>query len=208
MIKLLLWSVPLLIIPASYIMYRSMPFRRPRYYLYAIVLAIAFFLNLFHVSFINDLVDKTEYFLVYFIVAEFFWFSLRIKKKKVFLVVLFCALGVYGFQHWRWIAAGPVNGLKLWKPDVASIYRRGEVGYRIKDQDLFDRIHPVRVLTLCKQLGRLPFEKQVGFFRTPDGYAQAQFFYKWSDTNQGVRLDIGITITSSGPWEKGFRSYG
>ena len=58
MIKILLWLVPLLVIPVSYVFCRYVPLRKARYYLYAVVLIAAFFLNLFQISFWNELFER------------------------------------------------------------------------------------------------------------------------------------------------------
>ncbi len=190
MIKILLWLVPLLVIPVSYVFCRYVPLRKARYYLYAVVLIAAFFLNLFQISFWNELFDAIEFILINFICMEFFWNLLRVKSRKLFCVFLAVALCIYGFELRRWIIAGPNHARELWKPFTASIYHRGNVEYAVREHDLFNMVHPARLLVLSKKLGGLPFEKQISSYRTPEGFGYADFTYKWSETGQGVRLDL------------------
>jgi hypothetical protein len=190
MIKLLLWLVPLSVVPASYVVYRYCPLRKARYYFYAVVLIAAFFLNLFRISFWNELFDTVEFVSINFICAEFFWNLLRVKSRKLFRVFLVMALCLFGIGLKRWIVAGPNHARELWKPCTASTYHRGSDNYAVREHELFTIFHPARLLVLSKQMGILPFEKQIGSYRTPKGYGYADFTYKWSETSQGVRLDL------------------
>lgn len=190
MVKLLVWLVPLFVIPVSYAFYRYVPLRKARYYFYIVVLIAAFFLNLFQISFWNELFDTVEFIFVNFICAEFFWNLLRVKNRKLFRVFLVFALCLYGFGLNRWIVAGPNHAWELWKPRTASVYHRGSDNYAVREHVLFTVVHPARLLVLSKQLGTLPFEKQISRYRTPGGFGYADFTYKWSETSQGVRLDL------------------
>lgn len=189
-VDLLLWSVPILIIPASYIAYKIIPLRKFRYSCYALALIIAFFLNLFRITFLNDTIDTLEVFAVNFIFAEFFWNFRRVAKGKVFAVLFVIALAGYGLGQWHWLSVGPLKANKLWKPDVASTYCKGTVEYNLKDKDLLNASHPSRLLTLSKRIGTLPLEKTIKTYPLPDGYYHTTLTYKWSATGQGVRLDI------------------
>jgi len=187
MAKLLLWIVPLLIIPVSYVLCRYVPLRKARYYVYAAVLIAAFFLNLFLISFWNELFDTVEFILVNFICAEFFWNLLRMKKRRFFRALFIIALCAYGFELRHWIIAGPNNAQELWKPVTAGVYQCGDIQYAVREHGLFPS---ARLLVLSRRIGRLPFEKTIGAFRTPEGFKYADFTYSWSTTCQGVRLDI------------------
>lgn len=194
MVNFLLWIVPLLIIPVSFVLYRYVPLRKARYYSYAVILITAFFLNLFQISFWNELIDTIEFILVNFICAEFFWNFLRLKKPRpkgrLFRVLFIVALCVYGFELRHWIIAGPNNAPELWKPVAAGVYRRGGIQYAVREHGLFGSVPPARLLVLTRRIGSLPFEKTIGAYRTPEGFRYADFTYSWSTTSQGVRLDI------------------
>ena len=188
--KYLLWSIPLFIVPVSYVFYRYVPLRKARYCFYAGALIAAFFLNLFRISFWNELFDTVEFIFVNFICAEFFWNLLRVKSRKLFRVFLVIALCLFGIGLKRWIVAGPNHARELWKPHTASTYHRGNDNYAVREHELFTIVHPARLLVLSKQLGILPFEKQISSYHTPGGFGYADFTYKWSETNQGVRCDL------------------
>jgi len=190
MINLLLWLVPAFVVPVSYLFYRYLPFRKVRYLIYSLLLIAAFFLNLFQISFWNELFDTVEFILINFIVAEFIWNLLKIKRPKIFIVLFLIALCLYGFELKRWMIAGPDHAAILWKPLTASTYRRDAVDYAVREYELFKRGHQVSVLVLSKRTGALLFEKQIGSYRTPEGFGDAEFSYQWSRTDQGIRLDL------------------
>ncbi|MCU0608500.1 MAG: hypothetical protein MUF22_01875 [Chitinispirillaceae bacterium] len=190
MTEVLLWSIPFLIIPISYLFYRLVPLRKIRYSCYAIVFAGAFFLSLFRLSFRSEIIDTGEVMLINFILWESFWFLGRVAKGKLYLVIAVLALSLYGLENQRWITGGPANAWKLWNPVVASTYERAGVRYSVKEKDCFSRSNPARILTLTRTV-RFPFvEKQIYAYRTPKGYHETPFTYVWSDTDRGVRLDV------------------
>ncbi|MGA2507090.1 MAG: hypothetical protein ABSF80_06420 [Chitinispirillaceae bacterium] len=189
MVKFLLWLAPFLIVPASYLFFRYVPFRRPRYCFYGLILVAAFFLNLFLISFWNEILDTIEFLVINFICAEFFWNALRMKRRKFFRILFTAALCLYGFELRSWIAGGPNHAWELWKPYTAGTYRCGSGLYAVRERSLF-AAHQARLLVLTKKTGILPFEKQIGTYRTPEGFKYTDFIYTWSETAQGVRLDI------------------
>lgn len=201
MTKYALWSIPFLIIPVSYIFFRYVPLRKIRYCCYCIVLVAAFFLNLFRVSFHNEIFDTVLVMAVNLIFAEFFWNLLRLKSPKMFRILLAVALLAYCVEFRQWLIAGPNHGWELWKPYTASTFRRGEVHYSIKERDLFDVFRPARLMVLSRQAA-VPFlEKELSTYRTPQGFRYTDFTYKWSITPQGVRLDLataGYTLWTMG----------
>ena len=188
--NILLWLVPLLIIPLSWSFYKYVPFRKPRYVLYVAVLTVAFVLDLNHVSFRNGTIDTVFLMLVCFVVAEFFWNIRLVAKGKQFSVLLIIAICLYGAYYRHWIAAGPPNAPKLWNPVVMSAFKAENAEYRVLEQDLFDRRHPAREIRLLKKAGFLPLEKQINAYRTPEGFYLTPFSCKWSITPVGVRADI------------------
>jgi len=190
MLKFFLWSVPLLVIPASYVSWRYLPFRRTRWCLYAVALVAAFFLNLFHVSFWNELFDAVELMAINFIVAELFWNLLNVKKRKLFRIVFIIALCAYGFELRHWFAAGPNHAAELWKLPAASTWRRGSDSYAVREYVLYASHRPARSIVLWKRMGKWPFEKQIKSYRTPAGFGDAVIVYQWSETSDGVRLDL------------------
>lgn len=189
-LSFLLWSAPLLVIPLSYCSFRFVPFLKIRYCLYAIVLLTGFLFNLLQLSFSNDRLDTLFTLGINFILAEFLWNILRLKKKRLFAVALLIVLCVIGIGYRKWLTAGPEHGRELWKAEIAATYCQGNVVYTLKDRDLFDKAHPARLLVLSKKVGRWPVEKFIEKCRTPDGFKYTDFIYKWSKTSVGVRVDL------------------
>jgi hypothetical protein len=204
-LSILLWAAPFLVIPVTYFFFRFLPFRKARYTGYGVLLAAAFFQNLFCCSFHNDLFDTILLLAVNFIAAEFFWNLLRLKKMKLFLVLLILALGFYGLQFRRWIASGPEHGWELWKDTVASTYRADSVLYTLRERKLFDvkREHPPRLLILSKRIGFSPFEREISHHETPPGFDETDFIYVWSTTSQGARLDLHVPGFDRQIWTMG-----
>ncbi len=202
---MLLWAAPLLIIPIAYLFFRFLPFRKPRYIGYGVVLAAAFFLNLFRCSFHNGLFDTILLLVVNFIAAEFFWNLLRIKRIKLFLPLLFLALMLYGLQFRRWLESGPEHGWELWKDAVASTYRTDSVLYTLRERKLFyvKKERPPRLLILSKQVGSSPFEREISRHETPPGFDETDFIYVWSATPQGARLDLHVPGFDRQIWTMG-----
>jgi len=58
------WLAPFLLVPASYFSYRFVGFRKPRYWIYFILLLSVFYLEIVKISFQNDLFDFFQYLLV------------------------------------------------------------------------------------------------------------------------------------------------
>ena len=102
-----LWSLPLLIIPVSFIVSRYFPFRKLRYGCYAVILAAAFVFNLFHASFWNEIADTGMILLINFIFADFFWNILAIKNRRIMLSFIAIGAVAFGIIHFRWIVSGP-----------------------------------------------------------------------------------------------------
>ena len=190
MVKLLLWSIPLALVPASWVFYRYVPFRRVRWWCYAAVLAGAFALNLPRISFWNEFLDAVELMCVNFILAEYFWILLKVKNRRFFMVLLVIALCGYGFELRHWFAAGPGHALELWNTPAASTYRHGGNVYAVREYGLYASAQPARSIVLWKKLGKWPFERQIKSYRTPAGFGDVAITYQWSETNEGVRLDL------------------
>ena len=187
----LLWSIPLLIIPASLLSFRFLPFPGARRYCYGGVLAVAFFLNFFRVSFWNETVDTIELLCVNFILAEFFWmFFLKVKNRRIFTALFVIALCAYGFEFRHWLAAGTAHARELWSTPAASAYTRGRDRYVVREHVLYAAERPSRQIILSKRLGGWLLEKQIKSYRTPRGFGNVGITYTWSETGEGVRLDL------------------
>jgi hypothetical protein len=191
-----LWSLPLLIIPVSLIVSRYFPFKKLRYGCYAVILAAAFVFNLFNASFWNEIADTSMHLLITFIFADFFWNVLRIKNRRIVLSFIVMGAIVFGIIHFRWIVSGPLQVDKFINPGPVSLFTREGV-----EQNLFYLGKPARILTLARKFEKWPFEKEIHSYRTPDGFYGTNFTYKWSETDQGARVDLrtaGYTLWTMG----------
>jgi hypothetical protein len=196
-----LWSLPLLIIPASLIVSRYFPFRKLRYGCYAVVLAAAFVCNLFRASFWSEIADTSLFLLINFIFADFFWNILQIKNRRIVLSFIIIGAVAFGAIHFRWIVSGPSPVEKFINPGPVSLFTREGIRYAIKERDLFYLKKPARIYTLARKFEKWPLEKEIHSYRTPDGFYGTNFTYKWSETDQGARVDLrtaGYTLWTMG----------
>jgi hypothetical protein len=200
---LISWAVPFFLIPIAYLFYRFLPLRKVRYIGYAILLIAAFFLDLFRLSFHKDIFDTVLRLGVTFILAEFFWNLLRLKKMKLFSVLAVIALGLFALEFKQWMAGGPAHGRELWSEKVASTYRTETAFYYLKDREIFEPGHPGRELILSRQVGSSPFERKISRYPTPKGFKETDFLYAWSTTPQGVRLDLHVPGFDRQIWTMG-----
>jgi len=199
--QIALWSLPLLIIPASLIVSRYFPFRKLRYGCYALVLAAAFVFNLFNASFWNEIADTGMILLVNFIFADFFWNILAIKNRRIVLSFIIIGAVAFGTIHFRWIVSGPSQVEKFINPGPVSLFTIEGIQYAVKERNLFYLGKPARILTLARKFKEWPFEKEIHSYRTPDGFYGTNFTYKWSETDQGARVDLrtaGYTLWTMG----------
>jgi hypothetical protein len=199
--QFVLWSLPLLIIPVSFIVSRFFPFRKIRYGCYAMVLVTAFAFNLFRASFWNEIADTGMILLINFIFADFFWNILAIKNRKIVLSFIVIGTVVFGTVHFRWIVSGPTHVDTFINPGPVSLFTRDEIQYAVKERKLFYLKKPVRIFTLARKFKNWPFETEIHSYRTPDGFYGTTFSYKWTETDQGARVDLrtaGYTLWTMG----------
>ena len=207
-INLLLWALPILIIPASYVFSRYIPWRKGRYYFYTAVLAAAFCLNLFGLSFHCGMYDRILLLGINFILAEFIWNFSRKRKKRLLsaglALAVVSALCLFNFDFPRWLTGGCGNAWGLWNDTVASTYRMNGSVYSLSDRDLFDVKHPARLLILSKKIGAWPFERKISHpYHTLDGFYRTAFICKWSNNGAGVRLDLYVPGFDRQIWTMG-----
>ena len=94
LIRLLIWFAPILVIPASYLVFRIDYLRSLRYWSYVFILFIAFLFNLLSISFRTDLADIFLNMSVFFIFSEFFWYFSRVRSRIIFRILLTGAIAV------------------------------------------------------------------------------------------------------------------
>ena len=111
--QVIVWSIPLLIIPVSLVVSRGLPFRTLRYSLYALFLVVSFILNLFQISFWNETADTAAVFLLNFFLADIFWNILKIKNRRVVTTSLVAGALFFGVANFQWFAAGPSRVMKI-----------------------------------------------------------------------------------------------
>jgi hypothetical protein len=180
---------------------RYFPFRKFRYACYAVILVVAFVFNLFQASFWYEAADSCMILLINFIFLDFFWNILYIKNRKITTTLICIGAVVFGAVHLQWIISGPkrVEGVMIHR--TVSLFKRDNVRYAIKEKDLFSIKKPARLITLSKRLGTWPFEVKISDYRTPEGFSRTPFSYTWTETDQGVRVDLrtaGYTLWTMG----------
>ena len=187
-VHLLLWLIPILIIPFTFYTARYIPLRAPRFVAYVILLVAALVVGLNKLQLSNNVADRICDFTILFMVGEMFWAFNKFKSKKVFNFLLVIFLMCYGAFIFKWIIAGPQGIMQYWGVNVIDSREMKSGGYEIKVTD--HKISHKRTFVLLKKV-KYPFlEKRVDKWATIPGYYKSEFSYKWSNTPQGVRVDL------------------
>jgi len=187
----LLWILPFFVLILSYFSFRINPVKGLRYRLYALVLFIVFVMDLMQLSFIIDTIDTVRFLFVTFIIADIGWNVIKIRKIPV--KVLFMVLGItaYSLSYFGWVAGGPQKNSSFWYQKVIEQYTNHKNrNYILKEHTDSSLKETIRQLSLYK-VKKVPFiEELVREYRLPEGYEKAELKFGWSNTQNGVRLDI------------------
>lgn len=184
------WLLPLVILILSFISFRLNAFKSLRYKIYALLLFIAFFFDLTHLSFTNDSTDTIHYLLVTFIIGDLAWNVIRIRKPVLRGIAVILGLAAFGWAYLSWAIDGPYKNSKYWNRQVVSSYvNHKNQNYLLKDC-FGSGSSEKRVFSLFKIKKVKLLEEEVRMYEVPAGYEKSDFNYKWSNTLSGVRLDL------------------
>jgi len=185
-----LWLLPLLVLILSFVSFRVNAFKASRYKIYVLLLFIAFLFDLMHLSFTNDIIDTVRFFLVTFIISDILWNVTKIRKPKVRATAVIVGLVAFGWVFSRWVIDGPNKNSMHWmKPVVSSYVNHKNRNYVLKEEFESGK-KPVKRLSLLKIKKVKLLEEEVRTYELPEGYANSDFNYQWSNTQNGVRLDL------------------
>ncbi len=183
------WLFPVFIIPLSFCLNRWVPYKKIRYTVYVLILAAAFFLDLFKVSFRSELIDNVMFFSVQVIITEFF-FNLLKTRKKIWAALVTISFTVFFFYtNSAWLMAGSSHN-ELRRNTTIEVYKNAHGDYALEKRLSRNFRHPSYVYVLNRNISRTPFEEQIDSYLTQDGYFKAKFLTKWEDTKDGVKLDL------------------
>ncbi|MFP4014896.1 MAG: hypothetical protein ACLFVQ_12475 [Chitinispirillaceae bacterium] len=186
------WLFPLLIIPVGYVFYRFAPFRKMRYYIYALILVMAFFFDLLKVSFRSEVIDTVLFFSVLLIITEFIWSAVvKLKKRVLSVVVLALYLPFFLFLNSAWLRADEENE-NMRRNSLVDRYVCNGVEYALEKRLSRDMSDQSYIYTLNRFVPKSPLEKQVDTYTTQEGYFEAQFEYVWNCMDDGVKLDLVV----------------
>lgn len=189
-IPVFLWLTPVLIIPLSLAAYHFLPLSRFRNFLYSAFLFGAFLINLTGFSFHNGFIASGVFFLVNFIILEWFWVILRFKNRQTMVIACIIGIAAYLGFHSSWLLTAPGTGIKLWNPPVVSTYIKNDKNYCLKEEIRGLGKKKIRKFILASHVNGTPLEKEIRTYITPDGYDKTPFTYKWNPASLGVRLDL------------------
>jgi hypothetical protein len=187
----LLWTLPFLVLLLSFLSFRADILKPLRYKIYVFILFIAFLLDLTHISFVNDVFDTIRFLLVTFILGDFLWNVTKIRKTKTRAV--FTTLGLISFcwVYMSWTIDGPRKNINHWSDKVVQTYTNHKNRlYVLKERIEYSTRPVTRVLTISKIKKINMLEQQVREYKVPEGYENSEFRYGWSNTVNGVRLDL------------------
>jgi hypothetical protein len=187
----LLWTLPFLVLMLSFLSFRVDLLKSLRYKIYILILFIAFILDLTHMSFTNDVFDTIRFLLVTFILGDFLWNVTRIRKPR--LKIVFTILGLVSFcwVYMGWTIDGPQKNSDHWRDKLVQTYtnHKNRV-YVLKERIKYSTKPVTRILTIYKIKKLNLIEQQVREYKIPEGYENSEFRYGWSNTANGVRLDL------------------
>lgn len=188
--NVLIWLLPLVILFLSFLSFRLNAFKSLRYKIYALVLFIAFLLDLTHLSFTNDFIDTVRYLLVTLITGDLTWNVIRIRKPVLRGIAVILGLVAFGWAYFSWAIDGPDKNRNHWSRHVVSSYVNNKNRKYLLKDCLESVSSEKRVLSLFK-IKKVKFlEEELRAYEVPTGYEKLNFNYKWSNTLSGVRLDL------------------
>lgn len=191
-VSYIVWLFPLLILPVGFVLFKFVPFKRVRFFIYALILVAAFFFDLFKVSFRSGIFDNILFFSVLLIVTEFVWgIAAKFKKRIISGIVLALYLPVFLFLNSAWLRADTEN-IDMRRNSVVDSHECSFAEYSLEkrlSRDLFDSSY---VYTLNRFIPGTPLEEQIDTYTTQEGYFRAQFDYVWNCVDDGVKLDLVV----------------
>ncbi len=189
--NLFLWFLPLLALLLSFISFKLNILKGVRYKFYTLVLFIVFLFDLMHFSFSNDIIDTVRFLLVTFIIADILWNVTRMRKVFFRSAAVISGLVVFSWVYLSWAVDGPNKVFDHWKDKTISSYTNHKNRqYVLKEKFETGARSVKRIFTLFKVKKVNILEEEVRTYTIPEGYVNAEFSYKWSNTDNGVRLDL------------------
>jgi len=183
------WLLPFLVLAAGYVSNKVNYLKPVRNKLYIFILFCAFLLDLTSLSFVNGYIDTVRYLIVTFILCDIGFSILRIKKVviKAILVILGATLFLYTFSGW--IFDGPSKVMEH------CLNKQLDTYVNSKQNTYFVRQHvnyllKRRTMSLYRVKQVPVMEQRIRDYKVPSGYLSSEFTFGWSNTANGVRLDL------------------
>lgn len=187
----LLWILPFFVLILSYFSFRLNPVKSLRYKIYALILLIVFVMDLMKLTFVNDAIDTVRFLLVTFIIADIGWNVIKIRKTPVKVLFIVLGIAAYSCSYFSWVACGPQKNNDFWYQKVIEQYTNHKKrNYILKEHNESSLKRTIRNVSLYKVKKVSFIEELVREYRLPDGYENAELKFGWSNTSNGVRLDI------------------
>lgn len=189
LMDLVLWLAPIFVVSTGFFLSRVKKMRSQRYFFYAVILFLAFLIDLNSLKFSNYRIDIALFLSVTLVISEFFWGIIGSRNKVFRTISLVSGILVFSYVFRHWFVSGPLHICSLWESKVVSEYSGRNGRYHVREQ-LGKQGNQDRTFRLYKCLKNIPMEKFIGKFRTPDGYDRAQFNFRWYIKNGAVMVDI------------------
>lgn len=186
---LMLWLAPFFLVSGGFCLSRFKKMRFQRYVFYAVILCVAFLIDLNSLKFSNHWLNVTWFLSLTLIFSEIFWSVNRFKNRLFYLISLVMGILIFSYTFRQWLIRGPGQVSSLWESKVVSEHSRGDDRYRIREEIKDQKTHD-KTFKLYKCLRFMPMEKYKDKFKIPDGYDRAQFRFRWHVRNGAVMVDI------------------
>ncbi|MGE5670826.1 MAG: hypothetical protein ACM31E_05230 [Fibrobacterota bacterium] len=189
--NVVVWLLPFIVLALGYISNKVNFFKPVRIKLYALLLFCAFLFDLMSLSFVNGHADIVRYLVVTFIMCDIGFNILRIKKViiKTILVILGAAAFIYAYSGW--ILGGPSRVYEHWIEKQLDTYVNQKKDKYYLRQHVNTLTTPVSRIICLYKVKKVPMiEERIREYKVPDGYQASEFTFGWSNTANGVRLDL------------------
>ncbi|NLD93080.1 MAG: hypothetical protein GX639_10460 [Fibrobacter sp.] len=189
--NVLIWLLPFIVLVLGYFSNKVNFIKLVRIKLYAVILFCAFLFDLMSLSFVNIYVDSISYLIVTFILCDIGFNILRIKKVLIKTILMILGVAAFVYAYKDWVAGGPSRVVEYWieKPLDTYVNQKQE-RYFLRQHTNYFTTSAGRIISLYKVKKVPVIETCVREYKVSDNYQLSEFMYGWSNTANGVRLDL------------------
>ncbi|MCL2688303.1 MAG: hypothetical protein FWE57_00460 [Chitinispirillia bacterium] len=185
------WLLIAVIGALGFALNKWVPFKKIRYYAYAVFFLIAFIFNINNVLFASDSLNGFLYIVFLTIITELLWLCGTKKNKLLTGTALLVFIPVFISTYASALVIIPFPCHEN-KNVIAGGYTCASGSYTLKKRQSLDVFEPGHVYTLYRSIKRYPIEKRVDKYTTPKGYHDAYINPKYECLSNGIQIDLYV----------------